>query len=272
MTTVSRFLRDLFPLVKQQWFTASFGEEWFIGAINAALSYIYCYKSHRRNWQIRTEAMRFDEKWYLYGTTAYPIIDVNNFWCGRKLECIKEKEKEREKCCGNNTYKCTTCSKCCPVWCWCRVEKVLDMISVSPGAILFDGNYKISWWEQNMGWMFGNYVEAKMPKWSCCWCQQCEQVYITYVARFNPVKCPNDKIPLPDAYLPALLFATAAFTVMSYLSFRASDDSSYLALCDRILDGLDWLQVNIPTKIKDESLELEKKVEQITSSAAFNTF
>lgn len=272
MTTVSRFLRDLFPLVKQQGFTASYWEEWFIGAINAWLSYIYCYKSHRRNWQIRTEAMWFDEHNGLYGTTAYPIIDVNNFRCGRKLECIKEKEKEREKCCGNNTYKCTKCKQCCNTGCCCKVEKVLDMIQVSPGGILFDWTYKISWGEQNMGWMFWNYVEAKMPKGSCCQCQQCEQVYITYNARFNNVKCPSDEIPLPDAYLPALCFAVASFTVMSYLSFRASDDASYLAFCDRILDGLDWLQVNIPTKIKDESLELEKQTAARTNTVTVSTF
>jgi hypothetical protein len=81
--------------------------------------------------------MWFDEQNRLYGTTAYPIIDVNNFWCGKKLECIKLKEKEREKCCGNNTIKCTKCLECCPVSCCCSVERVLDMIQVSPGAVLF---------------------------------------------------------------------------------------------------------------------------------------
>lgn len=269
MATVSEFLRDLFPLVKQQWFTAAYGEEWFIWAINAGLNYIYCYKSHRRDWQIRTEAMWFDADWRMYWTTSRPIVNVNNFWCGKKLECIKTKEKEREQCCGNNTIKCSKCNSCCTLpWCCCSVEKVLDMIQVSPWALLFDWTYKISGWEQSMWWMFWNYVEAKMPKWVCCWCQQCEQVYITYVSWFNNVKCPTDEIPLPDSYLPALVFAVAAFTVMWYLSFRASDDASYLSICDRILDGLDWLQVNIPTKIRDESQMWEQRVAAITNSAA----
>ena len=119
--------------------------------------------------------------------------------------------------------------------------------------------------------MFGNYVEAKMPKDVCCWCQQCEQVYITYTSRFNPVKCPTDEIPLPDAYIAALVFAVASFAVMWYLSFRASDDASYLAICDRILDWLDWLQVNIPTKIRDNSTTAEEQIARRTTSAA-NTF
>ena len=80
MTTVSQFLRDVFPLVKQQWFTAQYWEEWFIWAINAGLTYIYCYKAHRRNWQIRTEAIWADEQWRLYWTTARPIIDIDNFY------------------------------------------------------------------------------------------------------------------------------------------------------------------------------------------------
>lgn len=273
MATVSEFLRDLYPFVKQQWFTAQFWEEWFIWAINAGLSYIYCYKSHRRDWQIRTEAIRADENWRLYWTTARPIIDVNNFWCGKKLECILEKEKERENCCGNKSTYCSKCRKCCEIeWCCCSVEKTLDMIKVSPWAVLNDWDYKISGWDHWMWWMFWNYVEAKMPKDICCWCQTCEQVYITYTSRFNPVKCPTDEIPLPDAYLPALVFAVASFTVMWYLTFRASDDASYLALCDRILDWLDWLQVNIPTKIRDRSMEPEKRAAAATNSAAYNTF
>ena len=273
MATVSQFLRDVFPLVKQQWFTAQYWEEWFIWAINAWLTYIYCYKSHMRNRQIRTEAIRADEQWRLYWTTARPIIDINNFWCGKKLECIKEKEKEREACCWNKSTYCAKCSKCCGMeWCCCSVEKALDMMQVSPGTVLTPWTYKISWWEQWMWWMFGNYVEAKMPKDVCCWCQTCEQVYITYTSRFNPVKCPTDEIPLPDAYLAALVFAVAAFTVMGYLSFRASDDASYLSICDRILDWLDWLQVNIPTKIRDTSTQAEERIANRTSSAAVNTF
>lgn len=274
MATVSEFLRDLFPLVKQQWFTASYWEEWFIWAINAGLSYIYCYKSHRRNWQIRTEPLRADEHWRLYGITSRPIVDVNNFWCGKKLECIKQREKERETCCANKTVKCSKCASCCQLdWCrLCSTEKVLDMIQVSPGWILTSWTYKISWSENNMWWMFWNYVEARAPKDTCCSCTTCEQIYFTYVSRFNNVKCPQDEIPLPDAYLPALMFACAAFTVMWYLSFRASDDASYLAMCDRILDWLDWLQVNIPTMIRDTSTVMETNISKISSSWAFNSF
>ena len=59
-----------------------------------------------------------------------------------------------------------------------------------------------------------------MPKGSCCQCQQCEQVYITYNARFNNVKCPSDEIPLPDAYLPALCFAVASYCAEFNLSYE----------------------------------------------------
>jgi hypothetical protein len=77
---------------------------------------------------------------------------------------------------------------------------------------------------------------------------------------------------LPDAYLAALVFAVASFSVMWYLSFRASDDASYLAICDRILDWLDWLQVNIPTKIRDRTTQAEEKIASRTNSAAISTF
>jgi hypothetical protein len=53
-----------------------------------------------------------------------------------------------------------------------------------------------------------------MPKDICCSCQQCEQVYITSTSRFNNVTCPTDEIQLPDAYLAALVFAVASFSVM----------------------------------------------------------
>jgi hypothetical protein len=77
----------------------------------------------------------------------------------------------------------------------------------------------------------------------------------------------TDEIPLPEPYEAALSAAVTSFIIMRFLSFRASDDASYLAMADRILDGLDGLQVNIPTEITDTTTMMEAGIKRTTSSA-----
>lgn len=255
--TVAEFLRSVYPLSGNYWFTAVMGEEWYISAINNALHYIYAFKSHRRNRQIRTEAVwATSSPWYFAWTTNYPIVDVMNFWCGKKLECIKTVQKKHSECCPGNPIKCQECMQACDCSCekLCSPSVVFDkMIVVWPWSTLDHWQYKISWWEIWMGGMFGNYVEWRLPSWYCCDCEQCDQLYFSYVWWFNPITCPMDKLPIPEPYLPALTFLVTAFTISRYITFRANDDTMYLQMADRYLDFLDGLQVNIPTFIRNKN-------------------
>jgi hypothetical protein len=33
-----------------------------------------------------------------------------NFWCGKKLECIKTVQKKHSECCPDNSIQCVDCS------------------------------------------------------------------------------------------------------------------------------------------------------------------
>lgn len=252
--TVTEFLREVYPLSGNYWFTAVMWEEGYLGAINNALTYIYAYKSHRRNWQIRTEAVWWSSNWSgkFAGSTHYPIVEVMNFWCGNELECIKEIKLKHSECCPGepiNKWECYDCSR----EQLCGATTTFDnMVQVGPGSVVDYWQYKISGGKSGMGGMFGNYVEGKLPHSYCCGCENCPQLYFTYVGWFNRVTCPSDVLPIPEAYIPALTFLVTAFTISRYISFRANDDTFYLQLADRQLDFLDGLQVNIPTFIRNK--------------------
>lgn len=250
--TVAEFLRGVYPLTWNYWFTAVMWSDWYISAINQALDYIYAYKWQKKNWMIRTEALwAWVTQWSFNATTNYPIVDVMNFWCWDKLECITTQQKNHKECCG---WTNPQCNMACDVSCEpCEVKWVVkDMILVWPWSVTLPWQFKVSWWADWFWGMFGNYVSWQLPRSMCLECVECPQLYLTYNAWFNPVRCASDKIPLPQPYITALQFLVVWFTISRFITHRSQDDLMYIQMADRFLDGFNQLQANVPTFIRNK--------------------
>ena len=242
--TVAQLYRMLHAKISEKWYSAALWENGFIDVVNEWLHYIYSYKWHLKNWQMRSIALVSDwNQWWFKWVSEFPIVQVSNFFVWNKEDITSEL-----KSAFTNSSWFLDVS-----WIDLNVIKIYDpkeMTQIWPASLLRPWTYKISWWEESFGWTFGNKIRWITPRQECCDCSDTSQIYCTYVAWFNELTRSNQQIPLPHPYIYPLLNYCVWVIISKFIAYRSNDDSFFLQLCNNQLDYLNLFQYNYPGYIK----------------------
>lgn len=238
----------VYGILWQRGATTSIWNQAYLWLIEAALMMIYANDWKLMSWMVRSEAVVNPDCNMLKFYTKYPIVWNPTFWRWTKEEI--EKILEKCKSCDTECEETDCCNTidvsnaCC-----CDDYTVIkDMTMVWPASVLQNKQYKISWWSFSW-WLFWQKVEAKLCPEDCQCITNGEWLFITYFARYNPMKNLTDEIALPDAYLPVLAFFLVSLAIMRLQNYRIGDDQSFQALWAAMLKSISKLDANVPKSL-----------------------
>ncbi len=225
---------------------------WYIGNIwknnilhkaNQTLMYMYTYLWRKRSWQIETEWVAMQSqthnKVYIIKTNKPIVKNRVVFYCW-KMEVIDHWIDD------DIVYTCDCVSHISRPSCWCQEYwKSIDLKQVWPWTPLQPWTYKISWWSYSW-WLQGNTIEFMLPMWWCCE-PNCDSVFVSYYAWPLMMKCINDEIPLPEAYMYAYGLIFEWLLGIELRDTQSLKENILITMWKEIIEWLDFEENNVPT-------------------------
>lgn len=258
------------------WATIAITDDHWLYAINFAMNQLRTYKWYKRDFQYHKDSRNNITIWddgMLMIQTSSPIMWVENFYCWdmKPVKCNNE-------CWCEMTEPVEKYCQPCVCACVCDCNTQLQMQEVRPMDDLCAGQYQIArsawvhterplWCLENFdpkvkqetwfnycfpcgnGWMWGNLVCLKLPKW--CWCESaCKDkgVWMTYRRAPQHVFDFNNVLLIPDTFIVPMAYFIAAYLIPAFRQERAGDDLNYIQLARQELDYLVMHNTIIPGK------------------------